>query len=161
VLLATEATRGPAIDGQAAPTPLPHERVSFAHNSERQFAELLDFYGIEWAYEPTTFVLERNGQGHPVEAFRPDFYLPAYDLYIEITTQKQKLVTKNNRKVRRLQESHPEVQIKILYQRDYLNLLVKYGLESPDQLAGYGAVATAGETSGSLLELGIVDPPRR
>jgi hypothetical protein len=70
-----------------------------------------------------------------VQAFRPDFYLPAYDLFIEITTLNQKLVTKKNRKVRRLRELHPDVRVKILYQRDYLNLLVKYGLEEPSQLA--------------------------
>jgi hypoxanthine phosphoribosyltransferase len=112
--------------------------VAFAHNSERQFAKLLDFYGIEWAYEPTTFALDVDGNGKPVHAFTPDFYLPAYDLYIEITTLSQKLVTKKNRKVRRLLEQHPGVQVKILYQRDYLHLLVKYGLEPPSQLAGYG-----------------------
>jgi hypothetical protein len=70
-----------------------------------------------------------------VQAFRPDFYLPAYDLYIEVTTLSQKLVTKKNRKVRRLRELYPGVKVKIFYQRDYLNLLVKYGLEEPSQLA--------------------------
>ena len=69
-----------------------------------------------------------------MQAFSPDFYLPAYDLFIEITTLNQKLVTKKNRKVRRLKELHPEVSVKIFYQRDYLNLLVKYGLEEPSQL---------------------------
>jgi hypothetical protein len=114
---------------------LPHERVRFAHNSERQFAKLLDFYGVAWEYEPTEFALEHDRTGHPVQAFRPDFYLPAHDLYIEITTLNQKLVTKKNRKVRRLRELHPEVKVKIFYQRDYLSLLVKYGLEQPSQLA--------------------------
>ena len=115
---------------------LPHERTRFAHNSERQFATLLDFYAIEWEYEPRTFTLERDRQGVPTQAFTPDFYLPAYDLYIEITTLNQKLVTKKNRKARRLRELHPEVSIRVLYQRDYLQLLVKYGLEPPSQLAG-------------------------
>jgi hypothetical protein len=82
-----------------------------------------------------------------VQAFTPDFYLPAYDLYIEITTLNQKLVTKKNRKARRLLELHPEMQIKVLYQRDYLNLLVKYGLEVPSQLAD----TTDG--AGALLDL--------
>jgi len=71
-----------------------------------------------------------------VQAFTPDFYLPAYDLFIEITTLNQKLVTKKNRKARRLRELHPETQVKVLYQRDYLHLLVKYGLEPPSQLDG-------------------------
>ena len=102
-------------------------------NSELQFAKLLDFYGIVWHYEPRTFVLEWDGEGRSAQAFTPDFYLPAYDLFIEITTMNQKLVTKKNRKARRLKELYPEVNIRILYQRDYLNLLVKYGLEPPSQ----------------------------
>lgn len=108
--------------------------MAFAHNSERQFARLLDFYGIEWSYEPVTFVLERDKVGHPTHAFSPDFYLPQFDLYLEITTQRQKLVTKKNRKVRLLQELRPDINVRILYQRDYLALLVKYGLESPSQM---------------------------
>ena len=81
------------------------------------------------------FTLERDSTGGPAAALRPDFYLPAYDLYIEITTLNQKLVTKKNRKLRRLRELHPELKVKMLYQRDYVNLLVKYGLEEPSQLA--------------------------
>ncbi len=136
-----------------------HERIDFAHNSERQFAKLLDFYGIAWEYEPRVFVLERNRRGEPVQAFSPDFHLPDYDLYIEITTLKQKLVTKKNRKARRLMELYPEVRVKILYQRDYLNLLVKYGLEEPAQLRGYADVEVAGEATESLLGLGTLKPP--
>jgi len=109
--------------------------VRFAHNSERQFAKLLDFYDISWDYEPRTFTLEWDRDGRPSQAFTPDFFLPAYDLYIEITTLNQKLVTKKNRKARRLREQHPDIEIRVLYQRDYLHLLVKYGLEPPSQLA--------------------------
>ena len=85
-----------------------------------------------WEYEPRTFTLEQDHEGRTAQAFTPDFYLPAYDLYIEITTLNQRLVTKKNRKARRLRELY-HVQIKVLYQRDYLNLLVKYGLEPPSQ----------------------------
>jgi len=38
-----------------------------------------------------------------------------------------------NAKARRLRELHPELQIRILYQRDYVGLLEKYGLEEPEQ----------------------------
>ena len=113
--------------------PLPHEEVVFAHNSERQFAKLLDFYEIDWAYEPTTFDIEWGRDGSVTQRFSPDFYLPAFDVYIEITTLNQKLVTKKNRKARRLMALYPDVKCKILYQRDYLNLLLKYGLEEPSQ----------------------------
>jgi len=117
--------------------------VRFAHNSERQFAKLLDFYNIAWDYEPRTFTLEWDRDGRPAQAFTPDFYLPAYDLYIEITTLNQNLVTKKNRKSRRLREKYPDVSIRVLYQRDYLHLLVKYGLELPSQLAEAGDPADA------------------
>src|SRR5206468_10450621 len=106
-LLGAGDTDGPAADAEVQP----HQLVRFAHNSERQFAKLLDFYGIAWEYEPTEFTLEWSRSGEATQAFRPDFYLPAYDLYIEITTLNQKLVTKKNRKVRRLRELHPEVQV--------------------------------------------------
>lgn len=121
--------------GDISPELLPHETVRFAHNSERQFAKLLDFYAIAWEYEPRTFTLDWDRDGRPAQAFTPDFYLPAYDTYIEITTLNQRLVTKKNRKARRLAELHPEIAIRVLYQRDYLHLLVKYGLEPPSQLA--------------------------
>ncbi|HEX2049975.1 MAG TPA: hypothetical protein VHJ34_04985 [Actinomycetota bacterium] len=123
--------------------PLPHETVAFAHNSERQFAKLLDFYEIEWEYEPTTFEIEWDRDGNATQRFSPDFYLPAFDLYIEITTLNQKLVTKKNRKVRRLMTLYPDVRCKVLYQRDYLNLLVKYGLEEPSQGSLLGAAEPA------------------
>ena len=108
---------------------MPSDVVEFAHASERQFARLLDFYQIEWQYEPTSFDLERDKDGSVIQRFTPDFYLPAYDLYIEITTLNQKLVTKKNRKVRRLREQYPDVRCKIFYQRDYLSLVMKYGLD--------------------------------
>jgi hypothetical protein len=139
---------------------LPHEQVRFAHNSERQFAKLLDFYGIVWEYEPRTFTLEHDRDGRPVQAFTPDFYLPAYDLYIEITTLNQKLVTKKNRKARRLVEQHSDVSIRVLYQRDYLHLLVKYGLEPPSQLVDAGLDADAGADAGAALPFDLGRRPR-
>ena len=105
--------------------------MEFAHTSEREFARLLDFYDIPWEYEPRAFAIEWDEQDQPSRYFRPDFYLPDEDIYIEITTMNQKLVTKKNRKVRRLRELYPDVRCKVFYQRDYLNLLVKYGLEEP------------------------------
>ncbi len=106
----------------------------FAHNSERQFALLLDFYGVPWEYEPRSFPIAWTKGGEPSQFFTPDFYLPDEDLFIEITTMNQKLVTKKNAKVRRLRELYPEISCKVLYQRDYLHLVVKYGLEQPENL---------------------------
>ena len=105
---------------------------------------LLDFYEIEWRYEPTTFDIDWDRNGVPTQRFSPDFYLPEFDLYIEITTLNQKLVTKKNRKVRRLTSLYPDVRCRILYQRDYLNLLIKYGLEEPSQGSSLDKLVASG-----------------
>lgn len=110
-------------------------KVKFAHDSERQIAELLDFYGVRWEYEPVMFVLEWHPDGAPKAAFRPDFYLPDHDCFVELTTLSQKLVTRKNAKVRRLKELHPEVEVKLIYQRDFLALVAKHGLSRPSSPA--------------------------
>ena len=107
----------------------------FAHDSERQFAELLDFYGVRWEYEPVEFVLAWHPDGTPRSAFRPDFFLPDHGCFIELTTLNQRLVTKKNAKVRRLRHLHPTIEVKLLYQRDYLALLAKHGLPRPSSPA--------------------------
>src|SRR5262245_13256296 len=101
------------------------------HPAEVEFARILDFYGVRWEYEPRTFALEWDKDGKVKQAFAPDFYLPEFDLYIELTTMRQSLVTQKNRKVRRLKELYPEVNVKVMYQRDLANLMRKYGLHKP------------------------------
>jgi len=103
-------------------------RNGFSHPSEEIFARLLDFYRIEWQYEPRSFPLQWDKDGHVVEAFTPDFYLPAFDLYVELTTMKQTLVTKKNRKIRLLRTIYPHVNIQVFYQKDIQDLIFKYGL---------------------------------
>lgn len=105
---------------------LPPRHVSFAHPSEEEFAKLLDFYRIEWLYEPHSFPLDWVGD-KIVEMFTPDFYLPELDLYVELTTIRQSLITEKNRKIRRLKELYPKINIKLLNKNDYFRLLAKYG----------------------------------
>jgi hypothetical protein len=101
----------------------------FANEVERECAKVLDYYGVPWQYEPRTFVLERDAGGRVVEAFTPDFYLPEQDLYLELTTMKQSLVTRKNRKLRKLRERYPEVRAKLFYKRDIERLAQRYGLD--------------------------------
>jgi hypothetical protein len=120
----------------SAAGPLPSDTVRFQHASERRFARLLDFYGIPWEYEPHEFPIEWDEEGTPTAWFRPDFYLPSYDLHIEITTSQQRLVTKKNKKLRLLREHYPQIRCRLFYQRDYLALVLKYGLDEdvgPDE----------------------------
>jgi hypoxanthine phosphoribosyltransferase len=107
-----------------------HSRVEFAHPSEQEFARFLDYYRIRWQYEPVSFPIAWEGT-RVAEMFTPDFYLPEHDLYIELTTMKQSLVTPKNRKLRMLRELYPELNVRLLYRKDYQQLLAK---------AGYGAL---------------------
>ena len=100
----------------------------FANEVERECAKILDYYGVPWEYEPHTFVLERDAEGRVLEAFTPDFFLPEQNLYLELTTMKQSLVTRKNRKLRKLRERHPEVRAKLFYKRDIERLAQRYGL---------------------------------
>jgi hypothetical protein len=100
----------------------------FANDVELECAKVLDYYGVPWEYEPRTFVLEEDGDGRVAEAFTPDFYLPDQDLYVEITVMKQALVTRKNRKLRKLRERYPDVQVKLFYKRDIERLAERFRL---------------------------------
>jgi cytidylate kinase len=100
----------------------------FAHQSEEMFANLLDFYRIAWEYEPRSFPVQYAADGTVLESFTPDFYLPEVDLYVELTTMKQSLVTRKNRKVRLLRQLYPHLNIQVYYLKDFENLIFKYGL---------------------------------
>jgi len=136
------------------PRPISNRRdgpVRFSHPTEESFASVLDFYLIEWEYEPTTFPLKWDEEGHIVMAFSPDFYLVEDDLYIELTTMKQRLVTKKNRKLRLLRELYPDVKCKLMYRKDIENLAVKYRLFEDGPLPKIGPaieIEGAGETEG-------------
>lgn len=104
------------------------ERPKFVHPVEAEFARILDFYGLAWEYEPRTFPLEWDDQQRVIVAFTPDFYLPEQNLYIELTTLRPQLATHKNRKLRRMKELYPDVNIKLLKRKEVRDLLIKYGL---------------------------------
>lgn len=111
--------------------------IHFAHPAEEMFARILDFYGLEWEYEPRTFPLEWDDEDNVSLAFSPDFYLPQQDLYIELTTLRPQLSTIKNRKMRLMAKLYPDVKIKLLKRREMRDLMIKYGLyEQADRIQG-------------------------
>ncbi|MGZ8527413.1 MAG: hypothetical protein ACXWWR_01350 [Candidatus Limnocylindrales bacterium] len=147
---------------------------AFAHASEAELSRILDFYAVRWQYEPHVFPILWNTDGDVLESFAPDFYLPDLDLYVEMTTLRQKLVRKKNRKLRRLRELYPGVRIKLFYARDFRALMLKYGrLALADELSGTSGQVTperpyaellagpfgdTGEIEPGALEAGPLDP---
>ncbi len=130
-----------------------HRSPHFAHPAEEAFARILDFYGLEWQYEPRTFPLEWDEHGAVAEAFAPDFYLPEQDLYIELTTLRPKLANFKNRRLRRMQELYPDIHIKLIKRREVRDLMVKYGLyENAEQIQGTGAQPRNGSAARSASE---------
>jgi hypoxanthine phosphoribosyltransferase len=102
---------------------------AFQNEVELECAKILDFYRVPWSYEPRTFVLEEGEDGRVLEAFTPDFYLPEQNLYLEVTVMKQSLVTRKNRKLRKLRERYPDTRIKLFYKRDIERLAERYHLD--------------------------------
>ncbi len=116
------------------------QRPKFAHPAEEDFARILDFYGIEWVYEPRTFPLKWDEAGKVTEAFAPDFYLPQQDLYIELTTLRPHLARYKNRRLRRMKELYPEINVKLFKRGTMRDLMTKYGLDQAARgLRGTGA----------------------
>jgi hypoxanthine phosphoribosyltransferase len=158
----TPASGPPSLDDIAPP-----ERVGpvFAHASEAEMARILDFYRIRWEYEPHTFPILWNLEGAVVESFSPDFWLPDLELYLEMTTLRQKLVRKKNRKLRRIRELYPDIRVKLFYARDFRALMLKFGrLALVGALSGTSGqvqpergVSEVGEVS-ELAPLAAIDP---
>ncbi len=150
--LSTDATTA-----EAEPTPSREKRrreraaagPRFAHESEAELARILDFYEVRWQYEPRTFPVLWNLDGQVVESFSPDFYLPDVDLWVELTTLRQSLVRKKNRKLRRMRELYPMVRLKLLYARDFRALMLKYGrLELAESFIGIDGQVMPGVDTG-------------
>ena len=105
----------------------PRER--FANPSEEVFARLLSLYGVEWAYEPMEFPLAWDERGTVTRAFRPDFYLPGFGTFVELTVLEQRLVTRKNRKVRDFRSLYPEVPLQVVYRGDVCALAARHGVD--------------------------------
>ena len=96
----------------------------FAHYSEKLFAEHLNLFDINWIYEPKSFPL-KWGSGAIKMMFTPDFYLPEYNTYIEITTMDQKLITKKQKKIKLARILYPQTSFKLINEKEFYNFLTK------------------------------------
>ncbi|MDD5016699.1 MAG: cytidylate kinase family protein [Eubacteriales bacterium] len=98
------------------------------NQAEIEFAKILDMYQIDWKYEPKIFPIEWDPEGNITSAFSPDFYLTKFDTYIELTTMNQKYVTEKNKKVKKLRELYPGINVKVVYKKDYHSLIERFNV---------------------------------
>ena len=135
------------------------DETRFAHASEAELARILDYYGVRWEYEPRTFPIMWSLDGKVVESFSPDFYLPDLNMYVELTTLKQSLVRRKNRKLRRLRELYPDIRVKLFYGKDFRALMLKYGrFDLAASLSGLEGQVAA-DRANSQVKLSLVVPP--
>ena len=123
----------------------------FAHPAESHLSHLLTFYGVRWSYEPTTFAVRWGPNGEPLQFVTPDFYLPDHDCYLELTTMRQRLVTRKNRKFRLLRQHYPNVNVRILYLRDFERLQRTYGQGNANAQPVLGSVVYDSEQLGDRI----------
>ena len=87
---------------------------------------MLDLYDFEWDYEPRTFPLEWDIEGNITKAFSPDFYLPKFDTYIELTVMNQKYTQDKKKKLQLMKKLYPKVNISIVYKNEFHKLLERF-----------------------------------
>ncbi len=103
--------------------------IIFKHPSEEEFAKILDMHSIEWEYEPRTFPTRWDTEGNVTQAFSPDFYLPRFNTYIELTTMNQKYVSEKKKKVALLKKLYPGTNINIVFKDDFNTLVKRFKLK--------------------------------
>lgn len=111
------------------PSPDGKKPIIFKHPSEEEFAGILDMYHLDWEYEPRTFPIQWDEEGNVTMAFSPDFYLPRFNTFIELTTMSQKYASEKKKKVKLLKRLYPGTNINIVFKNDFYSLLERFGIK--------------------------------
>ena len=98
------------------------QRCYFKSAWEANTARLLEFQKRTWQYEPKTFWFEAIRRG--VRSYKPDFYLPKEDIYIEV---KGYLDAKSKTKLKRMAKYHPKVKIEV-WDSEFFKAIARQGL---------------------------------
>lgn len=105
--------------------------TNFGHPSELALAQLLDFYQIVWEYEPTLFPVAWDNAGNATRYFRPDFYLPNFGVYLELTAATaSSVLNSKNKNMRLLRKHYPGVAIRLIGRDTLSGITRRYGLRT-------------------------------
>jgi hypothetical protein len=116
------------------------EKIWLRSTYEVRVANKLTELGIDWVYESSTLFLGELG------TYRPDFYLPVYNLWIEVKghlrpTDKSKMIACN--------KYYPDLKLRIWYGKDILLLendnithITEIGIDLVDQIEVWNVATT-------------------
>lgn len=92
---------------------------------EANIARYFNYLGIEWQYEPKTFVFENITRGSV--SYTPDFYLPKTDEWIEV---KGWMDGKSKTKLKRFEKQYPEEykKLKLIQEKEYNEIKKKISM---------------------------------
>jgi len=90
--------------------------IYFYSRWEANIARLFNYLDINWVHQPRIFDLGSQN-------YTPDFYLPAYNLYVEV---KNFLWEYSKIRDRKFRELYPDAKLALLLKKDYLKLENKY-----------------------------------
>lgn len=88
----------------------------FRSSWEANIARYYNYLGIEWEFEPKTFVFENIKRGSV--SYTPDFYLPKEDKWVEV---KGWMDSKSKTKLKRFEKQYPEEykKLQLITQKEY------------------------------------------
>lgn len=90
--------------------------IYFYSRWEANIARLFNYSDIKWKHQPKIFDLK-------TQTYTPDFYLPEYDMYIEVKNFLWKYSEIRDRKFRKL---YPDINLILLLKKNYLELEKEY-----------------------------------
>lgn len=79
---------------------------------EANFARILNLLKIKWVFQPESFDLK-------FQKYTPDFYLPEYDLYVEIKNFLSNYSAKRDKAFRKL---YPDKNLSLILRPEYTKL---------------------------------------
>ena len=90
--------------------------INFYSTWEANIARVYNLVGLQWQYSPTIFDLGEH-------TYRPDFYLPNFDTYVEI---KNYLGGYSLMRDTLFRQKYPDIKLELILKKQYVNIKENY-----------------------------------
>jgi len=113
-MFGVKGRNAPAFGKSMRPKIINYKGCKFYSSWEVKFAQFLSLSNIRWQYEPKTFDLGNT-------TYTPDFYIPEWNLYIEI---KGYLTLEAKKKINSFKKIYSDINFKIFFKKELEELSV-------------------------------------